>query len=62
MAMFYLVRHGDTGVSNMISGRMSGVHLTQAGREQAQHRATHHAPFSVRATGERAISAAAGSA
>ena len=37
MAMFYLVRHGDTGVSNMISGRMSGVHLTQAGREQAQH-------------------------
>jgi broad specificity phosphatase PhoE len=33
--LFYLVRHGDTGVRNKIAGRISGVHLNDHGRAQA---------------------------
>src|SRR5215510_6216343 len=36
MTMFYLVRHGDTDIKDRISGRMSGVHLNETGRRQAQ--------------------------
>jgi len=36
MTTFYLVRHGDTGIKNRISGRMSGVHLNETGRRQAE--------------------------
>jgi len=39
MTIFYLVRHGDTGVRNRLSGRMSGVHLNEVGREQARRMA-----------------------
>jgi broad specificity phosphatase PhoE len=35
MTLFYLVRHGDTGVRNKISGRASGIHRTLLGRQQA---------------------------
>ena len=35
MTTFYLVRHGDTGIKNRISGRMTGVHLNETGRRQA---------------------------
>ena len=36
---FYLVRHGDTGIKNRISGRMTGVHLNETGRRQAERMA-----------------------
>jgi probable phosphomutase (TIGR03848 family) len=36
MTTFYLVRHGDTGIKNRISGRMTGVHLNETGRRQAE--------------------------
>jgi broad specificity phosphatase PhoE len=35
MTTFHLIRHGDTGVRNMLSGRMSGLHLSETGRRQA---------------------------
>ena len=34
MTTFHLIRHGDTGVRNMLSGRMSGIHLNETGRTQ----------------------------
>jgi broad specificity phosphatase PhoE len=36
MTTFYLVRHGDTGIKNRISGRMTGVHLNETGCRQAE--------------------------
>jgi broad specificity phosphatase PhoE len=36
MTTFYLVRHGDTGIKDRISGRMTGVHLNETGRRQAE--------------------------
>ena len=36
MTTFYLVRHGDTGVHNKITGRTPGVHLNDRGHEQAR--------------------------
>jgi len=34
MTTFHLIRHGDTGVRNILSGRMSGIHLDETGRTQ----------------------------
>ncbi len=37
MTLFYLVRHGDNDtVGRRIAGRSKGVHLNEAGREQAE--------------------------
>jgi probable phosphoglycerate mutase len=36
MTIFYLVRHGETGVRNKINGRTPGVHLNHQGHAQAQ--------------------------
>ena len=37
MATFYLIRHGQNDLlGEKLAGRMPGVHLNQAGREQAE--------------------------
>ena len=38
MAIFYLIRHGHNDLlGEKLAGRIPGVHLNQAGREQADH-------------------------
>jgi probable phosphoglycerate mutase len=36
MTTFYLVRHGETGVHDRITGRTPGIHLDDRGQEQAR--------------------------
>ena len=37
MAIFYLIRHGNNDLlGEKLAGRLPGVHLNQAGREQAE--------------------------
>jgi probable phosphoglycerate mutase len=49
MTIFYLVRHGETGVRNKITGRTPGVHLNDEGKTQAQKMARRFANIPIAA-------------
>src|SRR5262245_10580513 len=49
MTDFYLIRHGETGVRNRLSGRMPGIHLNAEGREQAARTAQRFTDLSIAA-------------
>jgi probable phosphoglycerate mutase len=49
MTIFYLVRHGNTGVRNKIIGRTPGIHLNQEGHAQAQKMAARFSEIPITA-------------